>query len=289
MTQPEFKQDLSRTQEPGGPFVVNLFFTEPVPQPSREQLLAVLGRHVGEVSCFCYDDKVMGLAAQDYVSHFKEADLPPQLMVMSCTKYDTARLGAFERSQMWDCPNREEVLADCRYTVVATDMMAFMPPGERAALTMDFLEALVELYPSCRAVYLPFSGKLHLAEAVRAQDIPREDRFIRFAVNARFFNIQGGKDMLVDTLGMGTLYLPDLQYHFHGMDPNWVVNHAYCTASYILAHENPFKSGDTVDGIVNGRFVQSIQWRCQYEKSLIQPSREVLDIYMNEYAAGQRK
>lgn len=278
MSQPEFKQDLSQTREPGGPFVVNLFFSEPVPQPSREQLLAVLGRHVGSVGCFCYDDKVMGLEARDYVSHFKEADLPPQLMVMSCIEYDTARLGPFERSQMWDCPNREEVLADCHYTVVATDMMAFIPPGERAALTMDFLEALVELYPSCRAVYLPLSGKLHLPQDIREHDVPREDRFIRFAVNARFFNIQGGEDMLVDTLGLGTLYLPDLQYHFHGMDPNWVVNHAYCTASYILANENPFKNGDTVDGIVDGHFEQSIQWRCRYEGSLIQPSREVLDI-----------
>jgi hypothetical protein len=31
-----------------------------------------------------------------------------------------------------------------------------------------------------------------------------------------------------------------------------------------------------------------VQWRCQYENALIQPAREVIDIYMNEYAAGQR-
>ena len=45
--------------------------------------------------------------------------------------------------------------------------------------------------------------------------------------------------MLIDTLGMNTLFLPDLQYHFHDMDPNWVVNHAYNVASYILEHDNP--------------------------------------------------
>ena len=43
--------------------------------------------------------------------------------------------------------------------------------------------------------------------------------------------------MLIDTVGMSTLFLPDLQYHFHGMDPNWVVNHAYNVASYILEHD----------------------------------------------------
>ena len=38
--------------------------------------------------------------------------------------------------------------------------------------------------------------------------------------------------MLIDTVGMSTLFLPDVQYHFHGMDPNWVVNHAYNLTSY---------------------------------------------------------
>ena len=40
-----------------------------------------------------------------------------------------------------------------------------------------------------------------------------------FGVNVRFFNIEGTEDMLIDTVGMSTLFLPDLQYHFHGMDP----------------------------------------------------------------------
>ena len=45
-------------------------------------------------------------------------------------------------------------------------------------------------------------------------------RFIRFGVNVRFFNIQGTEAMLIDPVGMSTLFLPDVQYHFHGMDPN---------------------------------------------------------------------
>lgn len=40
--------------------------------------------------------------------------------------------------------------------------------------------------------------------------------------------------MLIDTLGMGTLFLLDIQYHFHDMEPDWLVNHAYDAASYIL-------------------------------------------------------
>ncbi|WP_278606929.1 hypothetical protein [Veillonella parvula] len=33
---------------------------------------------------------------------------------------------------------------------------------------------------------------------------------------------------------------------------------------------------------------QDIQWKVQYEDSLIQPVREVLDINMGEYASGTR-
>ena len=48
--------------------------------------------------------------------------------------------------------------------------------------------------------------------------------------------------MLVDMLGMSLLFLPDIQYHFHGLDPNLIVNHAYNTASYLLINDNTKQS-----------------------------------------------
>ena len=113
-------------------------------------------------------------------------------------------------------------------------------------------------------------------------------RFIRFGVNVRFFNIQGTEDMLIDTVGMSTLFLPDVQYHFHGMDPNWVVNHAYNLASYILTNDAPIQDDETVDGVADGQMSRDVQWKCRYEDALIQPPRAVLDIYMGTYAAGGR-
>ena len=107
-------------------------------------------------------------------------------------------------------------------------------------------------------------------------------------MNVRFFTIQGGEDMLVDTLGMSLLFLPDIQYHFHGLDPNLMVNHAYNTALYLLINDNPIETGDTIDGIPDGS-AQSERWICRYEESLIQPVREVLDIDTGAYAAGNRQ
>jgi hypothetical protein len=104
----------------------------------------------------------------------------------------------------------------------------------------------------------------------------------------RFFNIEGTQDMLVDTLGMDILFLPDLQYHFHGADPNHVVSHAYSILTYIFDNDCPIEDGDTVDGMENGEMSMDIQWQCRYEDSLIQPLREVIDICMNEFASGSR-
>ncbi len=163
---------------------------------------------------------------------------------------------------------------------------AGLPPQERANLDMDFMEALAELYPSCEAFYSQNCGKLFRAQDVRNHSFTGLSRFIQFGVNARFFNIEGTEDMLVDTVGMQTLFLPDLQYHFRDMDPNWVVNHAYNLADYLLQNDCPIDSGDTVDGIINGRITPDIQWKCQYEASLVQPPRGVLDVRMGSYAAG---
>ena len=167
-------------------------------------------------------------------------------------------------------------------------LTAALPALERANLDADFLEALAELYPTCEAFYFQNCGKLFLAEDVRSHQIEGPDRFIRFGVNVRFFNIEGTEDMLIDTVGMSTLFLPDLQYHFHGMDPNWVVNHAYNVASYILEHDNPIQDGETIDGVADGQMCREIQWKCQYEDALIQPPRGVLDINMGKYASGGR-
>lgn len=284
------KQDLSKKERPGSVFVIHLLMKEKCEMPSREKMTSIMEKHLGKVDCFCHDSKVAGFAPQKYKAELKEATISPQLMVMGCIETENYHIDEITRSQMWDCENSDEILSQCKYQVVATDMLAGAMEDykDRAEMLMDFMEALVEMYPECVAVQFQTSGKMFTREKIINHNIPREDRFIYFAVNVRFFNIDGTDDMLVDTLGMSVLYLPDLQYHFHNMDPNWVVNHAYNLLSYTYANNAPIEDNDTVDGVVNGHMDQSVQWKCHYESALIQPSRDVLDISMNEYAAGYR-
>ena len=290
--------EMDPTIRPGGVFMVQLLMKEKCERPSIQRIAEVLERHIGKVEAAEPEKKTAeamnGLAlfaAMDHIAKFSNGQGPVQVSIMPCDTFHPETIDEMKRSQMWDClEDRDRILSECKYCVFANDILTgALDPLERADFDMDYLEALVELFPTCEAVYSLNTGKLILADTVRNKEFTGLDRFIHYIVNARFFNISGTSDSVVDTLGMSLLYIEDMQYHFHDMDPNWVVGHAYTIASYILATRRSVKDGDTVDGIAdNGNLDQSIQWKCHYEDALVQPSRPVLDVHMGQYAAGGR-
>ena len=282
---------------PGGVFMVQLLMKEKCDMPSLEHMTEVLERHIGRVEAAQPDDKLSGsmkglalFAAMDHIAKFSNGQGPVQVSVMPCDTFHPENIDEMKRSQMWDClEDRDRILSECKYCVFANDILAgALDPQERAGFDMDYLEALLELYPSCEAVYFINSGKLLLAQDIRNSQATGPDRYVNFVVNARFFNITGTQDQVVDTLGLSLLYIEDLQYHFHHMDPNWVVNHAYSLASYLLNNDCPMKDGDSIDGVVDGQLAPEVQWPCHFEEALVAPARAVLDVCMGEYAAGGR-
>jgi len=285
----DFKQDRKNKAEFKNVFFINLLFANRPKRPDADVIFQALTERFGDV------DRVgksglLSYAIKKYEVEYKDAaKVPAQVLMAEPQDFDPASIDAFTRSQFWDTPNGNELLDSCRYQVMISDFMsAGLPYKERCDLLMDWLEVALALFPDCTAVYTEASGKLFAAEQVRNHQIPKDDRFIYFCVNVRFFNIQGSNDHVIDTLGMYAIDLPDVQYHFHSLDPNQVVNHAYNVASYIYANNAPIKSGETIDGLYQGVLSQRIQWKCQYEDALIQPVRCVMDICPNEYAAGGR-
>ncbi len=275
---------------PGGVFMMQLLMKERCQMPSVERMTEALAGHLGRVEAVGNADVSAGFAAWDYQAQFQDGRVPVQLMISRCDEFQADKIDEMKRSQMWDClDDRDRIFHECKYQVLAHDMLGGgLPSGVRANMLMDYLDALMELYPSCEAVYFLNSGKLILADEIRARELTGLKRFIRFAVNVRFFNVMGTEDSVVDTLGLSLLFIEDIQYHFHDMDPNWVVNHAYNMASYLLENDAPMKDGDTIDGIAAGQIVQDIQWKCHFENALIAPERAVLDVCMGEFAAGGR-
>ena len=287
-----FKQDLTdNSVRPGGLFFVELLMPKQCDMPTRDTMVEVFTKHLGPVDCFSYGAESAGFAPQNYKVHYEDndADISPTLMVTNCEKIDKPVLDDFERSQVWDCPNVDELLDECQYRVFATDMLASgLEPNERADMLVKYVDALLELYTSCKAVVFGPSRKFLSRETIENHPDKNVTRFIYYAVNVRYFSIQGTDDMMIDTLGMSTLFYPDLQYHFHGMNPDEIVNHAYSVLYYIFEHDNPIDDGQTIAGLENGDLNPDIKWKVQYEDSLIQPVRTVIDINMGEYASGSR-
>lgn len=287
-----FKQDLTdNSVRPGGLFFVELLMPKQCDMPTRDTMVEVFTKHLGPVDCFSYGAESAGFAPQNYKVHYEDndADISPTLMVTNCEKIDKPVLDDFERSQVWDCPNVDELLDECQYRVFATDMLASgLEPNERADMLVKYVDALLELYTSCKAVVFGPSRKFLSRETIENHPDKNVTRFIYYAVNVRYFSIQGTDDMMVDTLGMSTLFYPDLQYHFHGMNPDEIVNHAYSVLYYIFEHDNPIDDGQTIAGLENGDLNPDIKWKVQYEDSLIQPVRTVIDINLGEYASGTR-
>lgn len=286
------QQDLRQKDiRPGMILPIHLLMEEKCEFPDIERISSVMSKHLGEIDFFSSDSEITGIAAKEYIGHYsngKEA-VPAMLMMTQCLEIDTPLMDEVALSQTWDCPNADQIFASCKYQIIANDMLAAaLDYKKRAELLVRFVEALMELFPTCRAVIFDNSKKMLTRDAIINCTIPEKSRFIYYAVNVRFFNIQGREDKMVDTLGMSTLFLPDLQYHFHGMNPDYVVNHAFNFLSYIFDSNNPIKPGDSIDGIKDGQISMDVQWTTRYEDALIQPVREVIDINMGEYAAGTR-
>lgn len=289
--EPVLQQDLSGAAHSGHVFSMQLLMEENVGRPDEDTLRSVLQKYLGDsAEVICKEHAVM-TAVKQYTVQFKDGTAPPLLMLTDCDAFDGSKLGAFERSQMWDCPDADELLRRCTYQIFASDMLAgaMLDYHERCHMLLRYIEALLELFPQTKAVWFQPSQKLIPVEKLLDKSAPDGIRFIQYAVNVRFFRIQGTEDMLVDSLGMSVMGLPDLQYHFHGADPDAVVNHAYNMLSYLLSSGSIIKDNDTIDGFAEGAISRDVQWKCHHEDALIQPPRPVIDVCMNEFASGRRE
>ncbi|WP_246019645.1 DUF4261 domain-containing protein [Bacilliculturomica massiliensis] len=271
-------------------FWMKLLFDRKPEKPETETVRAALEEKFGAVDVVSGSSELASFAIRKYPVKYSDAEVPAQVMLAEVREFHPESISSMQRSQLWNVPEGPELLDSCTHELMISDFMAAgLDYKERCRMLTEWLDAALELFPECRAVWVPTAEKLLTAQEVR--ECPAHDgcRFVYVAVNARLFNIEGTEDSVVDTLGLYAVGLPDVQYHYHSLDPNHVVNHAYNAACYIFENDAPIKGGETIDGIgPDGALSRDIQWRCQYEMALVGPERELMDICPGEYAAGGR-
>jgi hypothetical protein len=200
-------------------------------------------------------------------------DQPPQL-----EKYQD------DIQQSWRCRNAEELLRNSKATLLVTEMMArLLPPLDRLSLFHGVLRAMVEATAPNAMVYKHSQQVIEPTDYLAACS---QDPILRpGSVNVRLFNISNSDgDMIMDTRGLTEIGLHDLQCHFRELNPTDVARVLFNTGVYVFENGPVIESGQTVVGIE-----PSSKWRCQFEDSLLEPKRELLDLNPGEpYAAGNR-
>jgi hypothetical protein len=162
--------------------------------------------------------------------------------------------------------------------VIVTElMMAGWSAQDRVAALTRVLAELCRLTQPL-AIYWAHSQRVSDPQALAADDL-------NGIVNVRFFTVAGDTEaMVLDTLGLHVFGLPDLQCHFRDREPGEVASLLYATALYVFDSGDVIADGNTISGLDgNERYV------CRRERSLLEPSRLVLDVDLGDpYAAGRR-
>jgi hypothetical protein len=189
-----------------------------------------------------------------------------------------------EIQQSWRCPGADELLRDSQQSILVTEMMSrHLTPHDRVRLFHGVLHATVEL---AKPDALVFKHSQQVVSPSQYLDACKSDPIQRpGSLNVRFFNISNSNgDMIMDTRGLHELGLHDLQCHYRNLDPKEVGRVLFNTALYIFQNGPVIKAGETVQGTEPGS-----KWRCQFERSMPEPKRDVLDLDPgNSFAAGNR-
>jgi hypothetical protein len=203
---------------------------------------------------------------------------------------DQAKYGDSVR-QSWDFGEAATVVDRARATVLVTDFMTSnLEYRERLDLFQRSLRGVLETAPGV-AIHWPHAGRI-VAPRTWVHEFDSGDlarRFFAGAINVRMFNVQsssrgGPDDVVMDTLGLAALGLPDLQCHFRDLDRGSVARLLYNTAWYVFTNGDLIADGQTVEGLAPGS-----RWRCQHEEALVPPARGVLDLNPGPpHAAGRR-
>lgn len=222
----------------------------------------------------------------DHLVTYKDGEqVPSQLLVTEVIPFEQSTIPDMAMHQCWTSPDPQALLEDCNYELMVSDFLAGgLDVLERCQILGQYIDILLAMLPECIALYWPHSQKFMPASAfINSQWNDPQLHFLDGGLNVRFFNIQDSNDVVVDTTGLFTLGLCDLQIHFHDLDHNFVINYIHNYASYIFKNGDIINDGETMDG-----HDENERWVCQHESCLIAPKRIVLDINANEFASGIR-
>jgi hypothetical protein len=230
------------------------------------------------------NEKAFIIFHKNHTTVFAEGRLPAQTAILSTDERPKFERYSSEIGQSWNCPEAADRIRESNFTLLVTEMMSrSLSPQDRYRLFHGGLQAVVELTEPLALVF-KHSEQVILPSSY-LDSCPPSPELRPGSINVRLFNITGTDgDLIMDTRGLSEVGLHDLQCHFRGLEANDVFHVLYNTAIYIVEHGPVIESGQTLCGIA-----PDSKWRCQFEDSLLEPKRKLLDINPGApHAAGNR-
>jgi hypothetical protein len=191
---------------------------------------------------------------------------PALSVVMPCAQPPDLPSLAAALTQTWTWPGAAGTVADLRSAVYVGELTGRLLPREhRLAALLPVITGIVRATRPAAVLWRPAG---YLAEPRRVLEETRD-----VLVNVRMFRIEETGAVLLDTMGLAPLGLPDLQCQASHVRTGRLAAQLRNLASYLLEHGDVIRDGHTVEGSEPGS-----AWRVSRRGATAEPARQVLDL-----------
>jgi hypothetical protein len=173
--------------------------------------------------------------------------------------------GRRDLSQTWEWPDAAAALAPVRHTVTVAEVFGTsFAPANRVRAFIAAVRGLVA-GPAPAGIWWPASGVATPPEALAVRPLSG-------LVNVRLYNVAGSPGrLLMDTLGLAPLDLPDLECIFTGLPEEHVAAYLTALAEDLVAGRT-IRGGTVIPGLMGER------WRVTAGSASVDPDRPVLSV-----------
>jgi hypothetical protein len=212
---------------------------------------------------------------KDYEVKFEEGNIPAQatIFVPEENKIDFSELhNSF--GQSWNWAKAEETVKKCSYEILLTDLMSRnLDYKQRIEYFQKFTASIVSaMIPN--AVWIRNSEVILEPTDFIEKSSQNNYQNVNTFMNVRLFNIQESEnEIIMDTLGLNSLGLPDFEFRFKNYDAQKIAGLLFNYGHYIFENGVVIEHGNTIEGIEENQ-----KWKCYFNHSQLEPKRIVIEI-----------
>ena len=271
------KKDFEQLENPAELLTVKLFFeNEPVFNDEKiEQELSKRFKQIEIDQSIDVPNNSRHYFFKDYEVKFTEGSIPAQatIFVPDENNIDFSELiNSF--GQSWNWIEAEETVRKCSYQILLTDVMSRnMDYKERIEYFQKFVASIVSaMNPG--AVWVR-NSEMILEPTDYLEKISQNNyQNINAFMNVRLFNIREREgEMIMDTLGLNSLGLPDFEFRFANYNEQQIAGLLFNYGHYIFENGVVIEHGNTIEGIE-----ENSKWKCYFNHSQLEPRRIVIEI-----------